>query len=175
VSLHDARAIAAVKGLAGGGFMIGLAAARGELAGLDAARGGAIAAVGATAYGLSLVLYIRGLRELGVALTGALFATAPGAGAILSWLALGEPPGPAGLVALALMSGGGVALALDRHAHLHVHEPLEHDHPHEHDEHHPHPHTADELAAHPHRHRHRHEPLVHVHPHAADAHHRHRH
>ncbi len=175
VSLHDARQIVAAKGLAGGGFLLLLAGTRGELGGLDLKQLGAMSAVGAVSYGLSLVLYIRGLRDLGVALTGALFATSSGVGVLLAWLGLGENPGHLGLAAFALMTGGAIALTSDEHVHLHVHEALAHSHPHEHDEHHRHEHTPEELATQPHSHFHRHEPLAHTHPHTADAHHRHRH
>ncbi len=175
VSVRDARQIVAIKGLVGGATNLALAAAIGQLGGWSLRSVGAVLAVGALSYGLSIVLFIRGLRELGVMHTGALFALAPGFAALLSWLVLREPVHPLGIVALAAMTGGALLLATDVHDHVHTHEPLEHAHVHEHDEHHQHEHTPAELAQVPHAHWHRHEPLTHAHPHTHDIHHRHAH
>jgi drug/metabolite transporter (DMT)-like permease len=48
-------------------------------------------AVGLVGYGLSLVLFVRALRDLGTARTGAYFSTAPFIGAAIAILLLGEP------------------------------------------------------------------------------------
>ena len=175
VSLRDARQIVAVKGLTGGATSLCLAAAFGGLGGWDVGRVLSAAAVGAVSFGLSIVLFVRGLRQLGVLQTGMLFALAPGFAAALSWVFLHEPIAVSGIVALTSMTAGALLLATDRHDHLHEHADLQHAHEHVHDEHHQHEHTPEQLAQVPHAHWHRHEPVVHAHPHAHDIHHRHRH
>ncbi|OGP81827.1 MAG: hypothetical protein A2Y95_00520 [Deltaproteobacteria bacterium RBG_13_65_10] len=175
VSLRDARQIVAVKGLAGGATNLVLALALGQLGGISPGAWAATALVGAVAYGFSIVLFVRGLRTLGVIQTGTLFALAPGFAAVLSLVFLHEPLGVAGVAALGIMTAGGLLLAHDVHAHPHVHEAMAHAHAHIHDAHHRHTHTPGEPAATPHAHEHRHKPLVHAHPHAHDIHHRHRH
>jgi drug/metabolite transporter (DMT)-like permease len=175
VSLRDARQIVAIKGLAGGLTSLVLAAAFGGF-GHWTPLGLLIAvAVGSVSFGLSIALFVRGLRRLGVIQTGMLFALAPGFAAILSLLFLRETLAIAGVVALGSMTAGALLLATDRHEHLHQHEALEHAHEHTHDEHHQHGHTPEQLAETPHAHWHRHEPLLHRHPHVHDIHHRHRH
>jgi len=175
ISVRDARQIVAIKGLAGGVVCLGLALLFGQLGVWTLGTAVRLLLIGAISYGLSIVLFIRGLRVLGVMHTGALFALAPGFAALLSWLVLREPVHPVAWLALAVMTGGALLLANDAHDHLHTHEGFEHAHLHEHDEHHRHDHTPEELAQVPHAHRHRHEPLTHAHPHTHDAHHRHRH
>jgi len=175
ISLRDARQIVAIKGLAGGAATLASAALFGQLGTWTMGSLGGVLAVGAVSYGLSIVLFIRGLRDLGVVHTGALFALAPGFAAILSWLLLREPVPPLAGLALVAMSGGALLLATDVHDHVHTHEALEHAHEHEHDAHHQHEHTPEQLAQVPHAHWHRHEPLTHAHPHAHDIHHRHSH
>jgi len=175
ISLRDARQIVAIKGLVGGAANLGLAALFGQFGNWNSTSLASVLVVGAASYGLSILLFIRGLRELGVMHTGALFALAPGIAAALSWLVLREPVHPLALLALGGMTGGALLLATDVHDHAHTHEALEHAHVHEHDEHHQHEHTSEELIQVPHAHRHRHEPLTHAHPHTHDAHHRHSH
>jgi drug/metabolite transporter (DMT)-like permease len=176
VSLRDARQIVAVKGLVGGSASVVLAIVAGQVGHWPGAAAILwVALVGSLSYGLSIVLFIRGLRELGVVHTGALFALAPGFAATLSWLFLREPMSPTGLVALLSMTIGALLLSTDVHDHAHTHEALEHAHEHEHDEHHQHEHRPGELEQVPHAHWHRHEVLNHSHPHTHDAHHRHSH
>ena len=175
ISLRDARQIVAIKGLVGGAASLGVAALFGQLGGWSASTLANVVVVGAVSYGLSIVLFIRGLRGLGVIHTGALFALAPGFAAILSWLVLREPVPPLALLALLGMTGGAVMLATEVHEHAHTHEALEHAHVHEHDEHHQHEHTPEELTQAPHAHWHRHELLTHAHAHTHDVHHRHSH
>lgn len=175
VSLRDARQIVAIKGFAGGITSLSLAAAFGGFGHWNAPRLLAALAVGAVSFGLSIVLFVRGLRHLGVIQTGMLFALAPGFAAILSLVLLHETLAVWGLLALASMTAGALLLATDRHEHLHEHEALEHAHEHAHDEHHQHEHTPAQLAQAPHAHWHRHEPMTHRHPHVHDIHHRHRH
>lgn len=174
VSLRDARQIVAIKGLVGGIASLLLATVLGEWGRWDAGRLAVAVGLGATSFGLSIVLFVRGLRRLGAVQTGALFALAPGFAAVLCWIALKEPIAPSGVLALATMTSGALLLVTDRHEHSHEHSVLEHAHEHVHDEHHQHAHTDDELVQVPHAHGHRHASLVHSHPHAHDAHHRHR-
>lgn len=175
ISLRDARQIVAFKGLAGGATSLALATLTGQTGSWTAANLAGVAAVGALSYGLSIVLFIRGLRVLGVIHTGALFALAPGLAAVLSWALLHEPLEAWSAIALATMTAGALLLGTDVHEHPHSHEALEHEHEHEHDEHHQHPHTPEELARVPHSHWHRHEPITHTHAHTHDVHHRHPH
>jgi drug/metabolite transporter (DMT)-like permease len=174
VSVRDARQIVAIKGLAGGMASLLLAAVFGGFGHWNTLRLTAAVATGTISFGLSIVLFVRGLRQLGVLQTGMLFALAPGFAAILSWVVLREPLTGWGVLALASMTAGGLLLAADRHEHVHEHLALEHAHEHTHDAHHQHEHTAEELAQVPHAHWHRHEPIVHTHSHVHDVHHRHR-
>lgn len=131
--------------------------------------------VGALAYGVSIALYISSAQNLGATRAQLFFATAPFFGAILSWVALGEPLGWPHLVAGTLMAGSLTLLFGDQHEHEHRHEAMEHDHPHRHDDgHHDHVHPG-LPASHRHSHPHRHEPVTHRHPHWPDIHHRHSH
>jgi hypothetical protein len=134
--------------------------------------------LGLVSYGLSLVLYVRALRLLGTARTGAYFAIAPFAGAVLSLLIWRDPITPALLAAAALMGMGVWLHVSERHVHEHAHHATEHDHAHVHDEHHQHAHGPHDPAAAdplPHRHWHEHPRLVHTHAHYPDIHHRHDH
>jgi ABC-type nickel/cobalt efflux system permease component RcnA len=131
--------------------------------------------VGFFGYGLSLMLYVRALRELGTARTGAYFSLAPFIGAVLGILLWREPV-TIGLLSAAALMGLGLWLHLtERHVHPHTHEALEHAHSHIHDVHHQHLHGPDDPSGEPHTHTHRHEPLTHRHPHYPDIHHRHSH
>jgi hypothetical protein len=143
-----------------------------------AAPAGAIAAalaVGVLSYGVSIALYISAAHELGATRAQAIFATAPFAGALLSFALLGEPVGVAHAAAAALLAASVGALLRSRHAHVHVHEATLHVHSHRHDDGH-HTHAHPELPASTrHSHAHGHERLVHAHPHWPDVHHRHGH
>jgi hypothetical protein len=133
------------------------------------------AAVGFIGYGLSLVLFVLALRDLGAARTGAYFSTAPFIGAVLAVTMFAEPVSLTLIGAAALM-GTGVYLHLtETHVHEHTHDPIEHEHRHIHDAHHQHEHGAEDRTGEPHTHRHRHAVLVHKHPHYPDLHHRHEH
>jgi hypothetical protein len=174
LSAADPLQIAMIKGLAAGAVNLALALGRGaplpEVTPLAAA-----AAVGFLGYGVSLVLFVLGLRHLGTARTGAYFSTAPFIGAALALPLFGEPP-TLPLIGAALLMGIGVYLHLaETHDHEHLHEPLVHEHRHVHDAHHQHGHEPGDPAAEPHSHSHRHSRLVHKHPHYPDLHHRHRH
>ncbi len=174
VSLRDARQVVAVKGLIGGATSLVLAATFTGFGDWSAGRLVAVALVGALSFGLSIALFVRGLRQLGVLQTGTLFALAPGFAAVLSWIVLREPLRDSALASLVIMTAGAIFLASDRHEHAHHHEALDHVHEHEHDSHHQHEHGDGEVAGHRHTHPHRHQELSHAHPHAHDVHHRHR-
>ena len=174
IATGDALFIAAAKGLAAGTVNTVLAVALGTAPPGTAAVLAALC-TGLLGYGVSLVLFIVALRELGAARTGAYFATAPFIGAALAIPMLGEPAPPALWLAAALMAAGVWLHLSERHEHVHTHERIEHTHRHVHDAHHRHVHSFAWDGREPHAHPHRHEPLTHRHPHYPDAHHRHRH
>jgi drug/metabolite transporter (DMT)-like permease len=173
VSLRDARQITAIKGIAGGTVSLLLAGTIGGFGHWEMTRLLAACVAGVVSYGLSIVLFVRGLRHLGVLQTGMLFALAPGFAAALSWAFLGEHMDFLAGAALFGMTGGALLLVLDRHEHLHEHGSIEHFHEHVHDATHRHDHVPAEPE--PRTHLHRHEPAVHAHRHLHDVHHRHRH
>jgi drug/metabolite transporter (DMT)-like permease len=130
--------------------------------------------IGALSYGVSLVLFVHALREIGSARTSTWFASGPFIGALLSVLVLGErPPGEYWISAL-VMFAGMFLLYGEAHRHRHVHKQLDHSHSHVHDEHHRHDHKAAGEKE-PHDHYHMHESMAHSHVHWPDIHHRHRH
>jgi drug/metabolite transporter (DMT)-like permease len=174
VSASDPIQIAAIKGLVGGAvnFALGfwLSARLPALVPLAKAAG-----VGVLGYGVSLVLFILALRQVGAARTGAYFSTAPFIGAAGS-LALLHETITGWFVAAGALMGVGVWLHLtERHKHEHIHEELDHEHLHSHDEHHRHAHAPTDPPGQPHNHRHHHERLAHEHPHFPDIHHQHKH
>ena len=174
VSGSDALFIAGAKGWTAGVVNTSLALLLGASVPAWSTAGAAMA-VGLVGYGLSLVLFVRALRNLGTARTGAYFSTAPFIGAAIAILLLGEPtPAPFWLAA-GLMSVGVWLHLTERHVHMHSHEPLEHTHPHVHDAHHQHEHDFDWDGSEPHSHPHRHVALTHKHSHFPDIHHRHGH
>ena len=174
VSASDALFIAGVKGLTAGAVNTGLALLVGASL-PDWPIFGAVMTVGLAGYGLSLVLFVLALRNLGTARTGAYFSTAPFMGAAIAILLLGESTPAPFWIAAGLM-GMGVWLHLtEHHEHAHTHEPLEHTHSHVHDAHHQHAHDFDWDGTEPHSHLHRHVALTHKHPHFPDIHHRHGH
>lgn len=169
VALLDATWIAAVKGTVAGSVNVSLGLALGnQLPNWWTVQAAMV--VGLLAYGLSLVLFVVGMRHLGTARTGAYFSVAPFFGATLALLT-GEPitfP----LVAAGLLMAIGLWLHLtEHHEHQHAHESMEHSHEHTHDEHHQHIHGTPVAPGKKHAHLHRHEPMVHIHAHFPDAHH----
>ncbi len=174
LSASDPLQIAFVKGLAAGSVNFVLAFVIG--ARLPTASGLAGAAViGFLGYGVSLVLFVLGLRFLGAARTGAYFSTAPFVGALLSLAIFGEPLTWRLVVAGVLMAVGLYLHLAEAHEHEHTHEATAHEHRHIHDEHHQHEHGPDAPVGEPHSHPHRHAPLTHRHAHYPDLHHRHGH
>ena len=174
ISAGDPIAIAAIKGCVAGTVNLVLAALAGDSLPAVGATAAALC-VGFVGYGLSLVLFVVALRELGAARTGAYFSTAPFVGVALAIGVLGDPVSASFWLAAALMGAGVWLHVSERHEHVHSHEPLDHLHEHSHDEHHRHLHDFDWDGKQPHAHPHRHEPLTHRHPHFPDIHHRHGH
>jgi drug/metabolite transporter (DMT)-like permease len=174
LSSADPVQIAMVKGLVAGSVNFALALLQGAtLPTLGTAFAAGV--VGFLGYGVSLALFILGLRHLGTARTGAYFSLAPFVGAALAIVMFGEPLSVRLLLAAGLMALGLYVHLAERHEHEHAHGPMEHEHRHMHDEHHQHEHEPGELVEEPHTHWHRHEPLAHRHPHYPDLHHRHGH
>ena len=176
IALTDATWLAATKGLVAGPVNLTLAFAVG--AALPPAGNVAAALlVGFFAYGVSLVLFIVGLRHLGTARAGAYYSIAPFFGAFLA-IILGDPMTWPLIIAAGLMAIGIWLHLTERHLHPHQHAPVVHDHWHIHDDgHYQHHHgagTADQPRR-GHKHLHTHELITHTHQHFPDSHHRHEH
>lgn len=174
ISGADPVQIAAIKGLIAGFTNCSLALILG--AKLPALSIIVIAGItGFFAYGISLSLYVKALRFLGTARTGAYFSIAPFAGALISLLLLKEPL-TINFVIAAILMGLGVWLHLtEKHEHEHAHEAMAHEHSHTYDQHHQHEHGPDDPIGEPHSHLHSHPKMTHCHPHFPDIHHRHDH
>ena len=172
ISAADPVEIAMIKGLAAGGTNIVLALWLGASFPPPATIGAA-GMVGFLGVGVSLVMFMLGLRHLGTARTGAYFSLAPFIGAAIAIVLFGEQPTLQFGMAATLMALGLWLHLTERHDHMHEHEALEHEHLHWHDEHHHHAH--DGPVTEPHSHLHRHAPMRHKHPHYPDLHHRHAH
>lgn len=172
LSSSDPVQIAMLKGLVAGAVNLTLALLLGaSLPGVSLIAAGAV--VGFLGVGVSIVLFMLGLRHLGAARTGAYFSLAPFIGAVLAVLIFRDA-----VTVQFFLAGGLMALGLwlhlqERHDHEHLHEALEHNHAHVHDTHHRHHH--DGPVSEPHAHRHRHDPTRHKHSHYPDLHHRHGH
>ena len=177
ISAKDPLAIVTIKGFGAGAFSLALALVLGRpLPAPEIALKAMV--VGSLGYGLSIMLFVRAMRELGAARTSTLFGTAPLAGVVLSFALLREMPSAAFFVALPIMIAGAALLLSEQHDHGHVHEAIAHDHCHQYDdEHHVHEHTifAIDCESRPHSHMHTHHPLDHEHSHMPDIHHRHPH
>ena len=129
VSEVDASWLTSVKGTVAGSINMALALFAGaSLPSLPLVLGAA--AVGFVSYGVSLTLFVVGLRHLGTARTAAYFSVAPFFGAALAVPLLNDAVTP-GLLFAALAMGVGVWLHLtERHDHAHQHGNLTHSHPH---------------------------------------------
>ncbi len=173
LSGRDPFAVVRTKAAVAAAVNLALALARGAAWPATAAVLGALA-VGAAAYGVSIVLDAYALRHLGAAREAALFATGPFFGAIAAVPLLAEGIEPATVVAAVAMACGVVLLVRAQHAHLHEHAGMVHDHRHRHDDLH-HDHLHEPPVDGWHSHVHAHEPLAHEHPHDSDLHHRHSH
>ncbi len=163
--------ITMVKGIIGGAFNLALGAAFGSHI-FSAVSSAWALMLGAISYGISLMLYINGMRLLGAVRAQAIFATAPFAGCIFSWILLGEPVQSAQVAAGFLMACG-ISLMYSAHEHVHSHIAQVHTHRHSHDDpHHAHTHPRPVRA---HTHEHAHMPMSHSHRHLPELHHRHTH
>lgn len=136
--------------------------------------------LGCFSYGLSIILVIKAMRDLGSTRTSALFGTAPFVGTLFSVIIFKESLNLSFFLALPIMVIGAALLLEEDHDHLHEHEPTIHEHRHTHDSHHSHnhcnSHPKEELLKwRGHSHVHEQELIVHKHPHKPDIHHRHRH
>jgi drug/metabolite transporter (DMT)-like permease len=174
ISHADALFVAALKGSVAGATNLLLSLSIGQAL-PPAALLGTTMLVGLFGYGVSLVLFIIALRELGAARAGAYFATAPFIGAGIAVLWLHSPASPAFWVAATLMAVGVWLHISEDHEHEHQHETLAHRHAHTHDAHHQHAHPAGWHGEEPHVHEHEHARLRHRHAHFPDLHHRHDH
>ena len=186
ISLLDPTFIAMLKGLAAGTVNLALAFALAPVLGAGPLAGSLVTGglpgeilvaglLGMLSYGISLVLFVLALRDIGAARTGAYYASAPFIGAILAVAVLGEPVTPQLLLAGALMLAGLWLHLTERHIHEHEHMRLTHDHRHHHDIHHRHDHAPGDPPGEPHSHAHAHPRLRHSHRHFPDAHHAHGH
>jgi len=174
VSANDAMVIACVKGLVAGSVNLCIALLIGaHLPGVG--KTAAAMLTGFAGYGVSLVLFVVALRNLGTARTGAYFSVAPVFGVALSLFLWPEVPPLSFWTATILMALGIWLHIRERHEHSHTHEALDHNHRHRHDEHHQHAHDFDWDGDEPHTHPHQHAPITHTHAHFPDIHHRHIH
>ncbi|TDN70167.1 drug/metabolite transporter (DMT)-like permease [Paraburkholderia sp. BL10I2N1] len=174
LSTLDAMTIACLKGLVAGPVNLLIALRLGAtLPHLPAIAAAML--TGFAGYGVSLVLFVVALRNLGTARTGAYFSVAPLFGVTLSLILWPEMPSLLFWIAAGLMVLGVWLHIRERHEHPHTHEPMEHNHRHRHDEHHRHEHDFPWDGQEPHTHSHRHAKIVHTHLHFPDIHHRHRH
>jgi drug/metabolite transporter (DMT)-like permease len=175
ISGKDPQVIVMVKGLAAGAFSLTLAFLLGNSL-PDAVTTLKALVLGCLSYGLSIILFIRAMRGMGAARTSALFATAPLAGILLSFILLRETPSFMLLAALPLMVLGTIALLTEEHRHAHLHPAVIHDHAHRHDDgHHDHEHGSLIDPSKRHSHIHTHADLAHAHEHMPDIDHRHEH
>lgn len=82
--------------------------------------------VGFFSYGLSIVLFIYGMRSLGASRASILFGTSPFLGVILSLILLRETPNNMFYFALPLMIIGSVLILGEEHNNERIHESLGH-------------------------------------------------
>lgn len=106
----DALTLASIKGIVAGAANAALALIAGAAL-PHVATLAASALVGFFGYGLSLVLFVFALREIGAARTGAYFSTAPFIGAVVGLIALREPL-TVSVIAAGLLMAVGVYLHL---------------------------------------------------------------
>lgn len=174
VSIKNPVSIAAAKGIAGGLVNLGLSF---YLVGFNLEFKLILMglALGFVSYGISLVLLIISMRDLGASRAGILFGANPFMAALLSIMILKEPVTCQFVFAAIIMAIGIIFIFSEKHAHKHFHECLEHSHKHAHDEHHEHKHGGENKSSDIHSHKHVHEANEHSHEHLPDSHHKHRH
>lgn len=176
ISAKDPFTIVIVKGLAAGCFSLLLAYI------IDSPLPSfftiiKVMALGFFSYGVSIVLFVLAMRNLGSARTSAVFGTSPFIGAILSFILLSDTINIMLIISLPVMIAGTFLLLKEDHAHRHTHEHIVHEHRHYHgDNHHEHCHAPGEIPKNGyHSHPHEHVEIIHEHPHTPDIHHRHAH
>jgi multidrug transporter EmrE-like cation transporter len=175
ISAKNPLVIVAIKGLVAGIFSLALALLLGKSI-PDVTQILLTLLIGFVCYGLSIVLFILALRNLGAARTSTFFGIAPFVGLILSIIVFKEMPQGLFYYSLPLMVIGAWLMLSEDHQHTHVHEFLEHEHAHSHpDEHHVHQPAHAGTFIGEHSHKHIHESIEHSHPHTPDLHHRHQH
>lgn len=173
VSLSDTTWVASIKGLIAGTLNLSLALLLGASVPPLPNMVGAMV-VGLFSYGVSLALFVVGLRLLGTARTGAYFSVSPFIGALIA-LAFGEPLTLPLVIAGVLMAFGVWLHLTERHEHEHIHTEVEHEHNHIHDIHHQHAHDFPIGYGIRHTHIHQHQSITHKHDHFPDFHHQHEH
>ncbi len=117
ISSKDPLQIVLLKGIFSGAGSVVIGLCIGERMSWGWSIGAALA-VGFVAYGLSIFFYVHAQRLLGAARTSAYYAVAPFISAALSLAIFREMPGPAYLIALALMIAGACLCAQDKPAGL---------------------------------------------------------
>lgn len=178
ISSKNPFSIVTIKGFGAGFFSLFLAIVLGNtIPGIKIILAAML--LGCFSYGVSIVLFVLALRNMGSARTSALFGTAPFIGAILSFLLYSDKPNSMFIAALPIMIIGTILLLKEEHSHKHLHQLLVHEHKHTHtDGHHTHTHTHEDGSIKEgfyHSHVHIHEEMEHEHPHMPDIHHRHEH
>ncbi len=173
ISAKDPRIIVMVKGISAGSCSLFLALIlHNHLPGFKIIIGSML--LGFFSYGLSIVLFILAMRNLGAARTSAFLGTAPFVGALISFVMFREVPNTLFCISLPIMIIGTILLLSEKHHHEHVHAHLEHEHRHSHnDGHHTHGHEGETISEHSHLHSH--DAIKHSHSHTPDIHHRHEH
>ncbi|MHB0998318.1 MAG: DMT family transporter [Armatimonadota bacterium] len=172
VSAKNPVTIVIIKGLGAGVFSLALAVSIGSpIPQLSPAL--LTMALGFFTYGLSIVLFIRAMRDLGAARASAYFGTAPFIGSALSFVIFRTTPSLQFLVGAVILIAGTILLSKEEHDHEHIHSDLVHEHKHIHDEHHQH--SDNEGRHNAISHQHTHKNLRHRHKHTPDIHHRHEH
>lgn len=176
ISAKDPVTIVIIKGIGAGIISLLLACIIGEHTQIDGMPLIIIALIaGFLGYGVSILFFVKAIRTLGAARTGALFATAPFIGMITSLIFLSEIPNIQIILAFILMVAGVIFITTENHIHIHRHMPLVHNHRHTHnDGHHTHTHLNGNSTL-EHAHMHSHEQIVHIHEHMPDIHHIHEH
>lgn len=173
ISAKDPLITVTIKGIGAGCFsMIFAILTQSNFPGLKIILGAML--LGFFSYGLSIVLFIFAMRNLGASRTSAFFGTAPFVGTLLSFVLFRELPNTLFYFALPIMIVGAILILGEDHEHRHLHKRLEHDHRHKHDDEH-HTHSHQDIEDLEHSHAHTHENIEHSHSHTPDIHHRHAH
>ena len=171
ISAKDPLTIVMIKGICAGTFSLILALSlKNSLPDMRIVLGAM--GVGFFSYGLSIVLFILAMRNLGASRTSAFFGAAPFVGVIISFLLFREIPNSMFLISLPFMIMGAILILSEEHGHDHLHELLQHEHRHSHKDGH---HEHEEGAIKEHSHEHIHREFKHSHSHMPDIHHRHAH